>query len=78
MSSSDSAIAWLRTSAIGFGSDKQSSEFRQDARGANILIGKAIKGGFNQNLIAPWGEAAFAAFLGYGLATIFGKSLEHS
>lgn len=39
-------LFWSRSSAIGFGSDKQSSEFRQDARGANILIGKAIKGGF--------------------------------
>lgn len=39
-------LFWSRSSAIGFGSDKQSSEFRQDARGANILVGKAIKGGF--------------------------------
>jgi hypothetical protein len=41
-------------------------------------IGDQIKGGFNAKLVAPWAGAAWAAFLGYGLATIFGKSLEHS
>jgi hypothetical protein len=41
-------------------------------------LGDAIKHRPNDLLMAPWTMAAFAAFIGYGLATLFGKSLEHS
>jgi hypothetical protein len=41
-------------------------------------IGDKLKGAPNQVLMTPWVLAAWFAFIGYGLATIFGKNLEHS
>ena len=40
-------------------------------------LGTVIEKGLNPRLLEPWAGAAFAAFTGYGLATIFGKGLEH-
>lgn len=41
-------------------------------------IGDKIKATPNAILMAPWVAAAWAAFIGYGIATILGKNLEHS
>ena len=41
-------------------------------------LGDAIKARPNDLLMAPWVAAAWSAFIGYGIATIFGKNLEHS
>ncbi|MBZ0231212.1 MAG: hypothetical protein K8M05_02605, partial [Deltaproteobacteria bacterium] len=41
-------------------------------------IGDVIKATPNAALMLPWVMAAWAAFIGYGLATILGKNLEHS
>ncbi|MCL4228250.1 MAG: hypothetical protein KJZ91_27610, partial [Myxococcales bacterium] len=44
----------------------------------NGNLGDVIPATPNAALVAPWAAAAWAAFIGYGLATIFGKNLEHS
>jgi hypothetical protein len=44
----------------------------------NGNIGDKLKGAPNMTLMAPWVAAAWVAFIGYGIATIFGKNLEHS
>jgi hypothetical protein len=41
-------------------------------------IGDKLKAAPNATLMAPWEMAAWVAFIGYGIATIFGKNLEHS
>ncbi|HUQ06199.1 MAG TPA: hypothetical protein VM261_27030 [Kofleriaceae bacterium] len=41
-------------------------------------LGDAVKAKPNALLMEPWVFAAWSAFIGYGLATIFGKNLEHS
>jgi hypothetical protein len=41
-------------------------------------LGDVVKARPNDVLMAPWVLAAWSAFIGYGLATIFGKNLEHS
>jgi hypothetical protein len=44
----------------------------------NGSLGDVIPKTPNTALVAPWAGAAWAAFIGYGVATIFGKNLEHS
>jgi len=41
-------------------------------------IGDAVSKAPNSVLVEPWAGAAWSAFIGYGVATIFGKGLEHS
>jgi len=41
-------------------------------------LGDVVKAAPNVVLVTPWVGAAWAAFIGYGLATVFGKSLEHA
>ncbi len=42
----------------------------------NGHLGDVIKVRLNDSLLSGWVTAAWAAFLGYGLATVFGKNLE--
>jgi len=44
----------------------------------NGHLGDVIKAAPNAVLMGPWVLAAWSAFIGYGLATILGKNLEHS
>jgi hypothetical protein len=44
----------------------------------NGHIGDVIKKNPNRELFEPWAVGAWTAFIGYGVATIFGKNLEHS
>ena len=40
-------------------------------------IGEVVKRDFNGALFGGWVIAAWLAFIGYGLATVLGKNLEH-
>ena len=40
-------------------------------------IGATVKGNFAGSLLGGWEVGAWTAFLGYGLATVLGKNLEH-
>lgn len=44
----------------------------------NGHLGDVVPAQLNRVLLGDWVGAAFAGLIGYGLATIFGKSLEHS
>ena len=44
----------------------------------NGKLGDVIKANPNAALMTGWVAAAWTAFIGYGVATIFGKNLEHS
>jgi hypothetical protein len=41
-------------------------------------LGDALKSSLNASLLSGWVAAAWAALLGYGLATVFGKNLEQA
>jgi hypothetical protein len=44
----------------------------------NGHIGDVLKRNLNEVLLSGWVAAAWAAFVGYGVATVLGKNLEHT
>ena len=65
-------VASMRTPRRFWGSRTCWSANRKRSRVDNV------KASPNLALMAPWELAAWVAFIGYGIATIFGKNLEHS